>query len=120
MRRGGWKEGDLLESRDAKSFKYDAAIQAQDEAITRYDDFNYLHRELHKAFNAFNPDGSPRTKEQAETDVNVILELIENDMGKLPDTLLDATKGLRKTLPSYWVYFERLDAIVSNLQGVWF
>jgi len=39
-------------------------------------------------------------------------------MGKLPATLDDVIKGLRKTLPSYWVYFERLDAIVSNLLAI--
>jgi len=95
--------------------KYDAAIQATGEAITRYDDFAYLHKELHKAFNAFNSDGSQRTKEQAEMDVGVILELMGNDMGKLPATLHNAIKGLQKALPSYWVYFERLETIVCNL-----
>ncbi len=98
--------------------KYDAAVQTTTEAITRYDNFTYLHRELHKVFNPFNPDGSPRTKEQAETDVAAILELIENDMGKLSATLHDAIKGLRKALCSYWVYFERLEAIVRNLSAI--
>ena len=98
--------------------KYDAAVQMTIEAITRYDNFTYLHWELHNAFNTFNPDGSPRTKGEAEADVNAVLELIENDMGKLPATLHDAIKGLRKALPSYWVYFERVEAILNNLPEI--
>ncbi len=45
-------------------------------------------------------------------------KLMEDEMGKLPATLYDAINGLRKAQPSYWVYFERLEAIVRELTEI--
>ena len=95
--------------------KYDTAVAITRKAITTYDSFAYLHRELHLAFDAFNPDGSVRTRHQAEGDVEVILKLMENELGKLPATLSDIIKKLRKVLPCYWGYFDCLQTIVSSL-----
>ena len=44
--------------------QYDAGVAITQKAIARYDDFTYLHRELHLAFDAFNPNGSERTRHQ--------------------------------------------------------
>jgi len=77
------------------------------------DAYAYLWGELRSAFDAFNPDGTMRTRQVVEGDIEAILDLMKSEFDD--PNLHAAVKTLRTAMESYWSYFERLKTIVEDL-----
>ncbi len=93
--------------------KYLNALAAEDLLIYQFDAYDYLHIELHKAFNSFDKDGVIRTKEIVKEDVETILSLMELEFSK-HDKIQKAIKFLRKNISEYWLYYEELEKIILD------
>lgn len=93
--------------------QYEETAQATQEAMRRYDDYAYLWGELIRAFDAFNPDGSARTRTMVQGDIHALMQLMESEFDD--PKLHAAIRSFRKAVEEYWPYFERLEAIVEEL-----
>lgn len=102
-------EGSLAKSLD----NYDAAQAETLKAMRSSDNYDYLHKCLHEAFDSFTAQGCLRTKSMAEGDIEAALGLMESEF-PVHKGILDAVRFLRKNLPDYWSYFEQLERIVLH------
>jgi hypothetical protein len=82
-------------------------------AIRKYDDYTYLWNEFIRAFDPFNPDGTPRTRQTVSCQVEAIMQLMET--GFDDEALCGKVKAFRKAIAEYWAYFDRLEEIVNDL-----
>jgi len=101
------------ESRQKAMKLYKQACRATREAMRLSDNYDYLHKCLHEAFNSFSCEGRLRTKAEAENDLMAAMELIEGEFSS-NQKILDAVKFLRQNLSDYWSYFEQLEQIVAG------
>lgn len=90
---------------------YEAACAETLRAMRSGDNYDYLHKCLHEAFDSFTAEGSLRTRSMAEGDVEAALGLMESEF-PAHRGILAAVRFLRKNLPDYWSYFEQLERIV--------
>ncbi len=90
-----------------------AASNEARRAVRVSDDYGYLHKCLHEAFDSFTPNGDLRSKSVAEGDIDAALALFEEEFSA-HDKIQDAVKFLRKNLTDYWGYFVELERIVKE------
>jgi len=93
--------------------KYEAACVETLHAMRASDNYDDLHKCLHESFNSFTAEGRLRTRKMAEGDIEAALSLMESEF-PFHNGILAAVKFLRKNLPDYWSYFERLERIVRH------
>lgn len=104
-------ESAILKSMEKFFKEQDSAILK----IQRYDDYDYLHKEMHIAFNAFNKNGSFRDESEFVGDVLAILELME---GAFKDHygIMEAVRFLRKNLNGYLPYIRQVKGILEKFK----
>ena len=106
----------------------DGAIQKQFEKCVRlsgeaerkirlYDDYDYLHKELHAAFNPFEKDGDFRDEERLWGDVSAILDLLSEVFGK-NDGIMKAAAFLRKHFEEYLPYARELSELLREAGSI--
>jgi len=94
---------------------YETACGKTQEAIRKYEDFAYLWQCLLRAFDLFAADGTLRTRSQVESDVAVILELMETQIND--SALADVIRKFKKAVASYWAYFDKAQKIYNELRA---
>jgi len=108
--------------------KSDGAIQKQFEKCVRlsgeaerrirlYDDYDYLHKELHAAFNPFESNGVFRDEERLWGDVSAILDLLSEEFGK-SDGIMKAVAFLRKHFEEYLPYVRELREALTKAEAL--
>jgi hypothetical protein len=85
--------------------------------VQKYDDYDYLHKEMHIAFNTFNKDGSFRDESEFTGDISAILELMEEAF-KEHSGIMKAVKFLRKNLNGYLPYIKQVKAVLEEAQKI--
>jgi hypothetical protein len=107
------KNRKTMRSRRKSAAKFKAASNEAARAVRASDDYDYLHKCLHEAFDSFAADGCPRGKSIAEGDIEAALALLEEEFPS-HEKIQDAVRFLRKNLVDYWGYFEELERIVNH------
>ena len=91
----------------------DSVIEAE-KRITCYDNFDYLHRELHEAFNPFNWNGTFRPEEIIRSDVFTVLDLMYEEFGD-NKKVTDACDFLRKHIAQYTPYIKDVEKVLNTI-----
>jgi len=98
--------------------KHISAAKEAGKKIVQFDNFDYLHKELHEAFNPFNWNGTFRTQEVVSGDVLAVLDLM-NEAFKDNKKVEEACCFLRKHIDEYTPYItdvkETLELFNNNL-----
>jgi hypothetical protein len=92
--------------------QYERAVKEAEKAMSLHDDYAYLWRELVGAFDPFDADGGVRTAGHVAAEIKTVMDLMETRFGN--EDLRQAVKKLRKALPDYMPYFERMEAIIGE------
>ena len=95
--------------------KYLIAAENTDRRIRRFDNYQYLHRELHESFNPFNNDGSFRSMEVIIGDVIAITDLINEEFNKY-EKINDACKFIKKHVGDYSSYVTEIQNTIKYYQ----
>ena len=101
------------ESAELKSMeKYFEIMDKTSTVIEAYDNYDFLHRELHIAFNTFENNGVFRNKETINGDVIATIELIEEFFGNYL-SMRKAITFLRNNIAGYFPFTEEVESILS-------
>ena len=95
--------------------KYLIAVDNADRRINRYDNYQYLHWELHEAFNPFNNDGSFRSMDIIMGDVLAIADLLNEEFDKY-EKINDACIFIRKHIRDYSSYVTEIHNTIQYYQ----
>ena len=87
------------------------SAQAAKEAVTLYDDFNYLYRCVLGELNVFDSNGHLRDPQQAEQGIKVGLALIEE---LNHSAITEAVNKTRRSLPNLFHYFDVAKKVVNE------
>jgi hypothetical protein len=87
------------------------ANEAEEKAITLYDNFNYLYLYISSQLYVFDHKGNLRTREQAEERTLVGLELLE-ELGH--ENITKAVNKIRRALPDLFHYFDIAKKILNE------
>jgi hypothetical protein len=93
---------------------YEIACQKTQEAIRKYEDFAYLWQCLLRAFDLFATDGALRTRSRVESEVAIILELMETQIND--SALANVIRKFSKAVANYWPYFDKAERIYKELR----
>lgn len=91
---------------------YQKAQQATQQALALLSDFNWLYRQIINQLKVVRSDGSIRSKQSAEGEVQAALELMEETLAV---DLKQPVKALRKLLPDLFQYLEQAKTVYSFL-----
>lgn len=97
--------------REKRLAEYIQAKEAEEKAITLYDNFNYLYGYIYNQLCVFDGKGNLRIREQAEEGTLVGLELIE-ELGH--EKITTAVNKIRRALPDLFHYFDIAKQVVHE------
>ncbi len=103
------------EAAELKSMKkYFDIIDDAEEKINEYDNYDFLHTELHIAFNTFDNDGTFRNQEKITEDIMAISALMKESFTN-HDGIKSATAFLCKHLHEYFPYIVQTNLIAKTM-----
>ena len=81
--------------------------------IDSYDNYEFLHRELHIAFNSFENDGTFRNREKLSADIMAALNLMEEEF-EGHEGIKNAAIFLKKHITGYFPFIEEVEATLKK------
>ena len=92
---------------------YEAAQAAAQAAIERYDNYDYLWRELRKALELFNGQGHLTSLAQRQAEIQTILALMK-ELGD--EKLAREVASFARGMEGYWDYYQRAEGRYQQLR----
>lgn len=92
--------------------KYFDIMDKTSAAIDAYDNYDFLHRELHVAFNTFECNGTFRDKDKVKGDAMAAMDLMEEFFGNY-DTTRKAIAFLRNNIDGYFPFTDEVRGILK-------
>lgn len=80
--------------------------------IDAFDNYDFLHKELHIAFNTFEHNGTFRNRDKVNGDAMAVIELMEEFFGNY-DTTRKAISFLRNNIDGYFPFTDEVENILN-------